>query len=106
MTNRYDLAFSNRPFIRKSLMVREMRRGSESNRRIQLLQSRALPLGYPAVVRRLPIHIHRGDDNRYLSPGGSSFGLVERLDEVVLKRDAERAAWDFDIDRGRGIAAD
>ena len=26
-----------------------MRRGSESNRRIQLLQSRALPLGYPAA---------------------------------------------------------
>jgi hypothetical protein len=25
------------------------RRGSESNRRIQLLQSRALPLGYPAL---------------------------------------------------------
>ena len=25
------------------------RRGSESNRRMQLLQSRALPLGYPAA---------------------------------------------------------
>ena len=29
---------------------RKMRRGSESNRRIQLLQSRALPLGYPAAT--------------------------------------------------------
>src|ERR1700733_578744 len=27
------------------------RRGSESNRRMQLLQSRALPLGYPAFCR-------------------------------------------------------
>jgi hypothetical protein len=30
------------------------RRGSESNRRIQLLQSRALPLGYPAIRNRVP----------------------------------------------------
>ncbi len=30
--------------------VRFWRRGSESNRRMQLLQSRALPLGYPAYV--------------------------------------------------------
>lgn len=28
--------------------IGEWRRGSELNRRIQLLQSRALPLGYPA----------------------------------------------------------
>ena len=31
------------------LTVRSWRRGSESNRRMQLLQSRALPLGYPAI---------------------------------------------------------
>src|SRR5262245_56185676 len=34
------------------------RRGSESNRRMQLLQSRALPLGYPATRSTLPlVHI-------------------------------------------------
>ena len=32
-----------------SPLFTEERRGPESNRRIQLLQSRALPLGYPAV---------------------------------------------------------
>ncbi len=30
-----------------------VRRGPESNRRIQLLQSRALPLGYPAAGGKL-----------------------------------------------------
>ena len=35
--------------------IRVWRRGSESNRRIRLLQSPALPLGYPAVGPRLKI---------------------------------------------------
>src|SRR5437764_889636 len=38
--------------FRKALFRKQLvwRRGSESNRRIRLLQSPALPLGYPAVT--------------------------------------------------------
>ena len=35
--------------------IPEWRRGSELNRRIQLLQSRALPLGYPAFPKKVPL---------------------------------------------------
>ena len=31
--------------------IRDWRRGSESNRRMRLLQSPALPLGYPAIPK-------------------------------------------------------
>jgi hypothetical protein len=32
-------------------LIKNWRRGSESNRRIELLQSPALPLGYPAIIK-------------------------------------------------------
>jgi hypothetical protein len=52
------------------------RRGSESNRRMGLLQSPALPLGYPAMGKILPIHVDWRGDNGNSTASQGAFGLV------------------------------
>ena len=62
----------------------EWRRGSESNRRIRLLQSPALPLGYPAtrVGQKLD---HSNEHASLYSPGLCSLiPIVERLKAAYL----------------------
>jgi hypothetical protein len=52
--------FTTKPQIAASIFWEKikMRRGPESNRRMQLLQSRALPLGYPAALEGLINYMH------------------------------------------------
>ena len=90
---------------RNILISNEKRRGSESNRRMGLLQSPALPLGYPAAGRGLPIHVDRRGDNGNLAAAvEGTLGLIERVYNSVLKNDLQPTHGDLNPNR-RGIVA-
>ena len=68
-----------------------------------LLQSPALPLGYPATGKTLSIHVdRRGDNGNLATTGKGPFGLIQRVHNPVLERYLQRADGNLYID-GVGI---